>query len=244
MSGYVNTDGSSNTYTTLREHSDVVKEIITSSGLFKNRYKQVMSQVNSMNNIAEQFNSAIVSSIKHDIIDIMNQTTNWEKLKQNLQIDIKNKPKKLTYNFKPFKFDIDTLETIPDDLLVNMNIVISDIHIDENNNAISKEDKKNIRLYNEYKNSFIHEMDSFLETIKCCEDKAVSCRNNNVNIMKHNIEELYKIHSVYANNILHKNKNNFNNIVYTNTEGKTIEIPLEKSQNKFIVNAITKMLEI
>lgn len=245
MSGYVNNDGSSNTYITLKEHSDVVREIINSSGLFKNRYEQVINQVNSMNNIAEQFNSAILSSIKQDMIDIMNQSTNWEKLKQNLQIDIKNKPKRISYNFKPFDFKIELLDSVSDDLLTNMNMLMSDIHVDENNmNVISKDNKKNIRRYDEYKNLFSHELDLFLNNVKYCEDKAISCRNHNVNIMKHNIDELYKVHSVYANNILHKNKNNFNSITYTNSQGNDIIIPMDKSQNKFITNAIKMMLEI
>ena len=96
MSGFVNDDGNSNTYETLNNYVNGIKEIINSSGLFKTKYEDVSKQIDVMNEMVEQFNTAIIPSLKHDIIDIMNESTDWEGLKTNLAKDIKNNLNLLT----------------------------------------------------------------------------------------------------------------------------------------------------
>ena len=83
-----------------------------------------------------------------------------------------------------------------------------------------------------------------MSNIKSCENKAVKCRNINVDIMKHNVNELYKIHAVYAYNSLHKNKNNFNTVDYITHTVDKIVLNLCKSQKQFITQSIKQMLEI
>lgn len=245
MSGYVNEDGTSNTYSTLKRYITEIRQIINSSGLFKEHFEDVITQVDSINNMTEQFNSAIVSSLKRDIIDIMNKTTDWDDFHKKLSVDIKNKVKPFNYKFETFKFNIDTADQLDNEVITNMNLIMDDINIDSNNIELSaKKNKKKINMYNEYKNAFEQDMDDFLQNILDCENKAVKCRNENVEKMKKNIDILYKIHAKYAYNLLHKIKNNITSIEYTNDKGKIINIPLCKSQTKFITDAIKMMLEI
>lgn len=245
MSGYVNSDGSSNTYTTIKNYLTEVEEIINSSGLFKNNSKQVINQVNSINNIVDQFNSAIVSSLKRDLIDILNNSVNWSELQQRLTNDIQTKPSPINYKFETFNFKTDKLNNINDEIITNMSLLISDIEIDKDNVKTSmRKHKKAIRQYNDYKNEFISESNNFINEVKMCENKAIECRNKNLNIMYNNIETLYKIHAIYAYNLLHKRKNLADTIIYKNNKNNNIVIHLDRSQSKFIKNAIIKMLEI
>ena len=245
MSGYINENGESNTLSTISEYSNVIKEIVNSSGLFRTRYDQVITQLEAINNMTEQFNSAISPSLKHDLIDIMNTTTDWEHLQKKLSVDIKSKQKNTPMNLKHFDFQTDSVDTLADDLLVNMNKVMSENNIEgERNKAINKKNKKYINQFNEYKNLFIQDLDKFVDNIRACEIKAVNCMNQNVDIIKHNINELYKIHAKYAYNELHKNKNNFKEIEYVSRSGNKINIPMCKSQKQFITEAITSMLSV
>lgn len=249
MSGYVNDNGNSNTYETLNTYANGIKEIINSSGLFKTKFDDVSKQVDLMNEMTEQFNTAIIPSLKHDIIDIVNETINWEELKTNLSKDIKTKPKgtitELTAKLIPFKFNITKADKLSDDVLTNMNMVFTEIDINDDNIEMSaKKHKKEIMKFNEYRNEFKQDLDEFLSNISNCENIAVKCRNNNVDIMKKNIDILYKIHIQYAYNLIHKNKNNITSINYVNNKGDTIEIPLYKSQHEFITKAINKMLAV
>lgn len=245
MSGYVHDNGESNTYSTIAGYSNVIKEIVNSSGLFKNRYEQVVTQLKLINDMAEQFNSAILPSLKHDLVDIMDASTNWEQLQKKLSVDIKTKPRNIEYNLKPFKLDTEMLEAMSDDLLVNMNMVMSDIDISNEDAKVNmKRNKKHINQFNEYKNLFVHDLDRFVSNIKKCEDMAIGCRNKNVEIMKYNINELYKIHSVYAYNVLHKNKNNFTSIDYITHNGDKVCLQMCKSQKQFIRQSIKQMLGI
>ena len=243
MSGYVNEDGTSNTYSSINDYMATIKEIVNSSGLFRNRYNQVAHQVNSINSIVDQFNSAILPSLKHDMLDIFESTVDWDDLHNKLSVDIKSKPKYVQPDLKPFKFNVEPLEPLQDELLVNMNMTMSEIDMNENNLEMNaKRNKKHITRFNGYKHAFIQEADNFMDSIKECEDKAVECRNRNVNIMKHNINELYKIHARYAYNNLHKLKKNTEQITYKNNEGKDVNIPMCKSQKKFITDALKIML--
>lgn len=245
MSGYVNEDGTSNTYTTIKNYVSDIKQIINSSGLFKNNYNRVITQIDSINNTVEQFNSAIVSSLKRDLIDLMNNTTDWDDLHKKLETDIKRNPKTFDYKFQQFNFNVDKVELITDDIITNMNMLMEEINIDTSNVELSaKKNKKYIHAYNDYKNSFEQDIDNLLQGVLTCEDNAIRCRNKNLEILNNNIKILYKIHARYAYNVLHKVKNNISTIVYTNSDGKKINIQLCKSQNKFIVNAIKSMLEI
>lgn len=268
MSGYVNSDGASNTYETLNSYVNGIKEIINSSGLFKTKYDDVAKQVDLMNDMIEQFNTAIIPSLKHDLLDIMNETTNWDELKTNLSKDIKIKQKtslsELSSKLIPFKFNVSKVDKLSDDILTNMNMVFTEIEINNDNIEMSaKQHKKEIMQFNAYRNEFKQDLDEFLSNISNCENIAVNCRNNNVDIMKKNIDILYKIHVNYAHSLIHNKKNkaniknnnkdvnnttdnnvNTDTINYKDAKGKIIEIPLCKSQHEFITKAIKKMLAI
>lgn len=250
MSGIVGENGESSTYLTISKYIDGIKKIINSSGLFINNYDGLCAQFDCINMMIDQYNDATTPSLKKDLYDDFIEKTDWKKLSERLTSDIKNKKQGEINKLKPFKFKYPKLETLSMDTINNMNMCLSDV-VDLLKNGekievqnLTQKQKKHILQYSEYKNDFEAELDIFKKSIQDYEKRAVQSRTANETILKENIETLYNVHLKYAYYILNKKQPEFTEIAYKDDKGNIKTIPLDKSQNKFIKNAIKIMLDI
>lgn len=236
----------SSTYNTYSDIINNVKYITSSSGLFIKNYDMLYQQMNNLNNMIEQYNDVSTPSIKRDIYDDFNDGTNWDILKEKLLKDIKEKPKNKIEELKPFRFKYNKLEPVSLEVLNNMNILTSDMNLNQykEGEKITPKMKKNIRLYYDYKNDLHTDLNQFLDSVKAFENRVIDTRNANMTTLHDNIDILYNIHLHYAYDILHKKKPSVTEVIYNDGKGNNKIIPIEKSQSKFIKNAIKIMLDI
>ena len=249
MSGIIDKNGYSQTYKTMCEYVNDLKDVANSPGYLTNNFKSVSKQIDIINNMVNNMKDVALTSIKQDLIDIMNKSVDWNKYKDDLITFIKDvKHNKLTpkfsrqkfYSFK-FKYN-DTWCPLNDDELNNMFMIVSDMN--ENDKNIDKK----INMYEDVKDTFVNELDEFINNLSSWEDNVVECRTNNIPLLIQNINSLYEIHKKYVYEKLKKLPSSFEREV----DGKLVDcimfknvvIPLDKSQPKFIKNAIKIMLNI
>ena len=247
MSGIVDNKGFSQNYNTLCEYANNLKDVANSPGYLVKNYNTVCKQIDTINNMVNNLKQAAISSIKQDLIDIMNNSVDWNRYKDELITFLKNTRTTTPSFTKPrlqsFNFDYnDCWEALDDELLQNMFLIASDI---------SEHDKnidKKINTYEDNKDVFVSNLDIFTNNIPTWENAVVNCRTNNIPILMANIDTLYNIHKKYIYEQYKKLPSSFEQDI----DGKVLDcivikkklIPLDKSQTKFIKNAIKTLLDI
>lgn len=254
MSSLIDKQGRSQTYITLQEYATNLKNIANSPGYLTNNYKMVCKQIDTINDMVDNVKQVAITSIKHDLVDIMNKSIDWNKYKQDLTDFLKsvrhskkapifNRPK-----FYSFKFHYnDNLEPLTNELIQNMFLTAADIN-EDTNRLPNDEINKKITAYEDNKDTFINELDEFINNVSTWENNVVDCRTNNIPVLMSNINALYEIHKKYAYEQFKKLPSSFEQDI----DGRVIDcikikdkvIPLDKSQPKFIKNAIKTMLDI
>lgn len=249
MASIVDNCGYSQTYKTMNEYINNLKDVVNSPGYLLDNYKSVCKQIDVINNMVDNIKQVAITSIKHDLIDIMEKSTDWDKYKQDLTEflkDAKHKNKSPIFNkprFYSFKFKYnDNLELLNNDSIQNIFLTLSDI--DENDNKINKK----INIYEDNKDVFINELDNFINNIPEWENNVVQCRTNNIPLLMSNINSLYEIHKKYAYEKIKKLPSSFEQDI----NGQMIDcikikdkiIPLDKSQTRFIKNGIKILLDM
>lgn len=253
MSGIIDKSGYSQTYKTLQEYTNNLKDVVNSPGYLTNNYKMICKQINVINDMVDNIKQVAITSIKHDLIDIMNKSTDWNKYKQDLTEFLKDAKHNKTpifnrprfYSFK-FKYN-DNITPLNNDLIQNMYLTLSDINENNNNDNKNKINKK-IDTYDDDKDMFINELDSFIDNIPTWENNVVECRTNNIPILMSNINSLYEIHKKYAYEKIKKLPSSFeqevNGLIIDCVKVKNKIIPLDRSQTKFIKSGIKILLEV
>ena len=128
-----------------------------------------------------------------------------------------------------------------------MFLIAADINEDANRLPTNEINKK-ITTYEDNKDTFINELDEFTNNVSTWENNVVDCRTNNIPVLMSNVNALYEIHRKYAYEQFKKLPSSFEQDI----DGQLIDcikikdkvIPLDKSQPKFIKNAIKMMLDI
>ena len=273
MSSLVDKQGHSQTYITLQEYANNLKNIVNSPGYLTSNYKMVCKQIDTINDMVENVKQVALTSIKRDLIDIMNKSIDWAQYKQNLTDFLKsvkhskkapmlNRPK--FYSFK-FQYN-DTLEPLSNELIQNMFLTASDINeeanglqysqgycsnrpLDEATKATTKEKtNKLIATYEDNKDTFIDELNEFVNSVSTWEANIVECRTNNIPVLMSNVNSLYEVHKKYAYEQFKGLPSSFEQdidghiIDCIKVKGKVI--PLDKSQPRFIKNGIKILLDI
>ena len=251
MSSLVDKQGYSQTYITLREYANNLKNIVNSPGYLTTNYKMVCKQIDTINDMVENVKQVALTSIKRDLIDIMNKSIDWAQYKQNLtdflksvkhskKAPILNRPK--FYSFK-FQYN-DTLEPLSNELIQNMFLTASDI----NEEATKEKTNKLIATYEDNKDTFIDELNEFINSVPTWEANVVECRTNNIPVLMSNVNSLYEVHKKYAYEQFKGLPSSFEQDI----DGHLIDcikvkdkvIPLDKSQPRFIKNGIKILLNM
>ena len=249
MTGIINKDGFSQNYNTMKEYVNTLKDISNSPGYLVKNFSNICEQINSVNNMMNNLKSVGLCSIKEDLLEVLNNSTDWKFYKNQLLQFLKQARKEKTIikfpkqNLEEFNFEYDNsiIPELSSDEINNMFLISSEIQ--ENDKNIGKK----IRAYNDNKNFFEKDLDEFLESIPEWENSLVNLRQRNIPILTKNIEILYEIHKKYVYEIVKKIPSSFEKEI----DGKTLDcikyknkiIPLDNSQSKFIKNAIKIMLE-
>lgn len=245
MDDNVEYNTSSPTYKSVKDYMNMIKQIASSSGLLLKRYNMMKGQIENINSIVKQVKDAAIPSIKHDLVNIMNNTTDWNYYRNRLITEIKSKAKNNNMKYKQLQqFDFnyeDAYIPLNDVNASKMNAIVTSINSDRKLNDKNKHD---IKEYNKCKNVLFEEMDTTLQSLKMFENNVVNCRTKNIPILNHNIEVLYNIHYNYVNDIINKKITPRHKYVEYNNGNDIIQIPLKKSQHEFIVDGIKQMLNI
>ena len=264
MSSLVDKQGYSQTYITLREYANNLKNIVNSPGYLTSNYKMVCKQIDTINDMVENVKQVALTSIKRDLIDIMNKSIDWAQYKQNLTDflkSVKHSKKAPMFNhpkFYSFKFQYkDTLAPLSNELIQNMFLTASDIN-DEANGLrheptgecfrLKEKTNKLIATYEDNKDTFIDELNEFVDSIPIWEANIVECRTNNIPVLMFNVNSLYEVHKKYAYEQFKGLPSSFEQDI----DGHIIDcikvkdkvIPLDKSQPRFIKNGIKILLNM
>ena len=247
MSGIVDLQGFSQSYRAMQDYVSTLRDVSNSPGYLLENYASVCKQVSSVNDMIGVMRKTAMTSIKKDLLDIMEKSVDWDKYRDDLMEFVKTvRQDKHAMRFPssklyPFKFnDTLSLEELDGDLLQNMYLSIADT--DEND---GKMDKK-IDQYDDNKDLFNEQLTAFLDQIPAWEQSVVDIRTKNIPILMNNINSLYHIHAKFVYERLRKLPSSFKQMI----DGKECEgimfkhtfIPLEKSQQKFIKNAVRAMI--
>lgn len=207
---------------------NILNEIISNASLFKNKFSEIANIVDSINEQAKMYRKLSVSSIRKDLYDLFESSTDFEKLREEL-VQKLNSSSKPSYEIKLLPVEI-----------INYPIEILDYdQFIELDNLLDENDKKLIRKFASKRKSVQNDLENYINIIKNYEKKMVKQRQKLIDNIRENVDRLVDIHASYAWSI--KNKADLTEFDKLASDYRLI---LDKSQKNFIITNVKKMLTI
>lgn len=211
----------------LQNNINTIKDLLSHCGKTNEYYNNIITNVNSINEMVKEYSNLSLTSIKKDLLEYSLNIFTIDEKKAYIQNALNNRinmDEEIILdkiNFKKIDF-----QELNDELFVDLKMYIN------------LETKKQAAKFLKIKKEIINNLDDFMLNFKNTEQFYVEQRNSLYDIMKNNTEKLLKLHQRYINNIRNK-KNNEEFINY----GK-VKIPYKRSQKDFLLNSLGILLKV
>lgn len=201
----------------------ILREIIGNAGTFNRELSTALGLVDTINEQTRTYRKLSLSSIRKDLFDMYEKTTNFEFYKTKL-IEALDSEKKPRYD------RIDKIEFI--------NYEIEEIDYDkflEMQSYLDETDRKQLKKYLSIKNTIKQSLKNYPQQIIEYENKMIKQRERAMEILKNNIDKLFGIHAAYAWCLKHQQPTE---------EFNKLGLNLYRSQREFVKENVKKILKL